>query len=478
MNKPIRRLAIFALALFGVLLVNITWIQAFAAQDLREHPENTRRAVDRLNQQRGPIVAGGEEIAYSEPLSKESDNYQRKYENGELYSHVVGTFRPSGETGIEEYENSLLNGSDDRLAVSNFMDTITGKEKKGASVDLTIDPEVQQAAMDGLRETGKNGAAIALNPETGAVLASVSVPSFDPNSVVGLDDTEAAAENWEDLSSDEKQPLLNRGLNQRYPPGSTFKVVTAATALENGASPDSTMEAPAELDLGGELPNAWEGPCNGGDPDPLGHSIERSCNTSMANWAMELGADKMTEQAEAFGFNGEEFNTPLSVTPSKYPREEDRNFLGRSGIGQAHVEATPLQMAMVASGVANDGEVMKPYMVDKVQDSDLTTIEEATPEVHSDAVSSSTADDLTQMMVRVTEGDQASGENGAIPGMQVAGKTGTAENSGPTHNWFISFAPADDPQIATAVVVEHGDSFGGKIAAPISRDMMEAVIDE
>ncbi|MDA8370123.1 MAG: penicillin-binding protein 2 [Nocardiopsaceae bacterium] len=479
MNKPIRRLAVFSMALFGVLLLNITWIQGFQADALREHEFNSRQFVESLTQARGAILVGSEEIAFSEPVGGDSDQYQREYENGQLYAPVTGAFRAGSATGIEKAENSLLDGSDDRLAVSNFLDTITGKEKKGANVELTVNAEAQQAAMDGFNELGQNGAAVALDPSTGAVLASYSNPTYDPNDVASVTETSEAAENWTSLEGSEQQPLLNRGLNERYPPGSTFKIVTASAALEDGHTPESTQEAPASLDLGAPMFNASRQPCNGGSPDTLAHSIEISCNTSMANWAIDLGAEKMTEQADAYGFNQGSFDIPLPVTESLYPSESDNNILGRSGIGQGNVEATPLQMAMVAAGVANDGDVMKPYLVESVKDSDLSEIKSASPEVFSTAVSAKTAEDLTQMMILVTEGAEGSGLGGAIDGMQVAGKTGTAEtSSGPTHNWFISFAPADDPQVAVAVVVEHGGGSGGTLAAPIAKRIMEAVINE
>ncbi|GAA4918913.1 peptidoglycan D,D-transpeptidase FtsI family protein [Streptomonospora salina] len=479
MNKPIRRLAIFSLALFGVLMLNISWIQTFQAESLQEHPYNSRQFIESLTQHRGSILVGSEEVAYSDPVGGDSDQFQRKYENGTLYAPVVGAFRAGSATGIERAENSFLDGSNQLLAVNNFRDMLTGEEPKGADVYLTVDPEVQQAAMDGLDPLGKNGAAVALDPSTGAVLASYSTPSFDPNSVASVTDTEQAGKKWEELEASEQKPLLNRAFNEVYPPGSTFKVVTASAALEDGATPESTMDAPESLDLGAPLTNAWDASCNNGAPDSLAHSIEISCNTSMANWAIELGGQKMHEQAGAYGFNQGPMEVPVDVTESSAPLETDPNILGRNGIGQANVEATPLQMAMVASGVANDGDVMKPYLVDSVQNSNLEEVKAAQPEVFSEAVSSGTAEDLTQMMIGVTEGDEASGPAGAIPGMQVAGKTGTAETgTGHTHNWFISFAPADDPQVAVAVVVENGDQSGGELGAPIAKGMMEAVIDE
>ncbi|CAM3991458.1 penicillin-binding protein 2 [Nocardiopsis rhodophaea] len=479
MNQSIRRLSAFVMALFVVLLLNVTWIQGFQAEELRENPHNTRRYLDRLREPRGPIVIGETRVAFSTPFEAGNTvQYQREYPEGTLYAHVVGTFRTTGESGIEASENELLNGTDDRLAVRNFIDIITGEQRTGATVELTIDPRAQRAARDGLAQVGRNGAAVALDPTTGAVLAAYSAPTFDPAEVTSVTEAEAAAARWEELSEAESQPLLNRAFNETYPPGSVFKVVTAAAALENGATPESTQPAPAVLDLpqGGTLPNAFSGPCNGGSPDTLAHSIEISCNTSMANWALTLGEDKMREQAERFGFGREGLEIPSPVAESVYPEGMGGSSLAQTGIGQFDVRATPLQMAMVAAGVANGGDVMKPYLVDRVTDADLETIVRTAPRKYSDAVSSRTAEQLTRMMVAVTEGAEGSGRSGAIPGIEVAGKTGTAENAGPTHNWFISFAPADDPEIAVAVLVENGGGSGGTLAAPIAKSIMQAVL--
>ena len=485
MNTPIRRLSVFSMILFGALMAQLTWIQGFQAEAIRDHSLNTRQYSERLTEMRGPIVVGGENVAYSENIAAEDDpaRYQRVYEGGPLYTPVVGSFRSYGADGIEKAENALLDGTDDRLAVRNFRDVITGREPEGARVELTIDPAVQQAGYEGFEQLGMNGAAVAIDPSSGAILGSVSYPSFDANEVVSIEEITDAVANFDTLAADEDQPLLNRALRERYPPGSTFKVVTAAAAMEHlDAGPDSTMDAPDTLELGHPLPNATPGgTCNGGDPDTLAHSIQISCNTSMANWAIEMGGQALADQAEAFGFHPQvtedEMQVPLPVIPSYAPVEEDRNILGRAGIGQSNVEATPLQMAMVAGGVANSGEVMHPYMVDSVRDSDRTVVTQTTPEVYSQAMSASTASDLTDMMVLVT-GPDGSGTNGAIQGMDVAGKTGTAETGGEkgTHNWFIGFAPADDPQVAVAVVIEHGGGSGGELAAPIARNMMEAVV--
>ncbi|MEY9214498.1 penicillin-binding protein 2 [Thermobifida halotolerans] len=481
MNKPIRRLAVFSLALFGVLLLNTTWIQAFQAEWLREHEFNRRDVAERTSLPRGPIVVGNEQIATS-TFVEEEEYYQRDYPQGELYAHPVGVFNPMGNFGIEQTHNSYLNGSDESLMVRNFLDMLTGTDPQGASVVLTLDPAAQQAALDGLKANATNGrgAAVAIDPETGAILAAASIPTYDPNSVADLSDVNTSVENWNALADNENQPLLNRVLNERYPPGSTFKIVTAAAALENGHTIESTIDAPASIPLGGSsLPNAFGGPCNGGAPDSIAHSIEISCNTSMANWAIELGADAMHEQASAFGFNSGPMEIPLPVTESLAPLEPDDNLRAQMGIGQGKIEATPLQMAMVAAGVANDGTVMQPYLVQEILGPDMSEIESTTPEVFSEAISADTAEQLTEAMILVTEGDEGSGTSGAIPGIQVAGKTGTAEvGDGDTHNWFISFAPADDPQVAVAVVIERGNASGGVLAAPVAKAIMEAVINE
>ncbi|WP_304452516.1 penicillin-binding protein 2 [Nocardiopsis sp. YSL2] len=487
MNTPIRRLSVFSMLLFGAMMINLTWIQGFRAEAIREDPLNRRQFSERLSEQRGPIEIAGENVAYSEDISDEGDSqpvFQRRYEGGPVYTPVVGSFRSYGASGIEATENSLLDGTDDRLAVRNFRDILTGREPEGARVQLTINPEVQQAGYDGFENLGMNGAAVAIEPETGAILGSVSYPSYDANDVVSITDPQDAVDNFVAMEGDEDKPLLNRAFNERYAPGSTFKVVTAAAAIETlGATGDSTIDAPdvREFPSGPVLPNATPGgTCNGGQPDTLAHSIQISCNTSFANWAIDVGGEALSEQATAFGFNpaeDEELRVPMSVTPSLAPVEQDESILGRAGIGQSNVEATPLQMAMVASGIANDGEVMHPYLVDTVRDADMSVVTQTSPESYSQAVEPSTADMLTEMMVGVTTPPDGSGLNGAIQGMDVAGKTGTAENgTDRTHNWFIGFAPADDPQIAVAVVIEFGGGSGGSLAAPIARQMMEAVV--
>ncbi|MFY7070008.1 peptidoglycan D,D-transpeptidase FtsI family protein [Nocardiopsis changdeensis] len=483
MNTTIRRLSIFCLLMFLVLMANITWIQGIQAPTIKEDPLNRRQYAEQASAPRGPILVGGENVAYSENIAEEGDpaRYQRVYEGGSMYTPIVGSFRNYGASGIEAVENDLLNGSDDRLAVRNFRDMITGREPEGAQVQLTLLPEVQEAGFNAFESLGDmNGAAVALDPNTGAILGAISYPSYDPNTVVDINNPNDSVANYVELENDARKPLLNRALNERYPPGSTFKVVTAAAAIENlDAGPDSTQDAPDQLQFasGPPLPNAM-GSCNGGQPDTLAHSIQISCNTSFANWAIEVGGEALSEQATAFGFNpDEELTVPLSVVDSYAPVETDESILGRAGIGQSNVEATPLQMAMVAAGIANRGEVMRPYVVESVRDSDLSVITQTSPETHSEAISASTAETITDMMVLVTTPPEGSGLNAAIPGIEVAGKTGTAENgTDRTHNWFIGFAPADDPQVAVAVVVEFGGGSGNELAAPVARALMEAVV--
>lgn len=483
MNIPIRRLTVFLMVLFAALLLQVNWLQAITAESLREADGNPRVNERKFDDPRGPILVGDQQIAYSEATDEDAAyDYQRVYEDSEYYAHITGFFSFYNETGVERAENSLLDGSDSRLAVRNFMDMISGEESEGASAHLTLDAGAQQAAVDGLRQYGDAGAAVALEPSTGEILASASSPTFDANPISSLD-TEVSGEAMEELDEriEEDNPMLNRAFNERYPPGSTFKVLTAAAALENGASPDSEMDAPDSMELGGTLRNAGGMSCNGGDPDTLANSMQISCNTSFANWAMELGGDEMHEQASAFGFNQGPLEVPLDVTESLAPNEsEDEFVLARSGIGQGNLETTPLQMAMVAGGIANDGDVMRPYVVDSMQAPDLQELTSTDPEVYMPgAVSSSTASDLTEMMLLVTE-EGGTGTNAAIPGVDVAGKTGTAQagDGRANHSWFISFAPADDPEIAVAVVIEHGGDGGGGSAAPVSRDIMEAVLQE
>jgi peptidoglycan glycosyltransferase len=359
-------------------------------------------------------------------------------------------------------------------------------QPKGGDVSLTINPQAQNAAYDGLRELGGagiKGSVVALDPSTGALLAMASSPTYNPNDLSSHRLSEISSA-WERLNADENRPMLNRSIQERFPPGSTFKLVTAAAALSSGQyTPESMVPGGAELDLpltDDTLPNDGGGTC-GGERVTLTQALMVSCNVAFGWLGMELGDDALREQAEKFGFGDKYLDDLNGQVESVFPAEPDEPQTALSAIGQFEVAATPLQMAMVTGGIANGGTVMKPYLVDEVRSPNLDVLDKASPEPYRSAVSSSVARDLTQMMIEVV--DQGTGTTAQIPGIKVAGKTGTAQTSVDRnpYAWFVSFAPADDPQVAVAVLIEDAgvarDAISGSgLAAPIAKRVMEAVI--
>ncbi|MFK5688256.1 peptidoglycan D,D-transpeptidase FtsI family protein [Ornithinimicrobium sp. LYQ92] len=485
MNTPIRRLALVVFAMFTALLLATTWIQFVQADDLRERPDNRRTLIDSYSRDRGAILVDGTPIAASERTDDELE-WLRRYDQATRYAHVTGyySFTYGAGLGLERAYDSLLAGTDDSLFYNRLADVVTGTPTTGASLELTIDPQVQAAAIEALGD--RQGAAVALDPSTGEILAMVSRPSFDPNAL-SSHQLNAVDEAYAELIDDPARPLVNRAIGgDLYPPGSTFKLVVAAAALESGEySPDSELEGPRTYTLPGtetSLPNFGGAACDPEDMPTLAESVQASCNTSFAWLAGELGADAVREQAEAFGF-GQPLDVPMSVTPSTYPDELDDAQLALTGIGQFEVRETPMQVAMISAAIANGGVSMTPYLVEEVRGSDLDVIESTEPRTRARAVSEETAAELTEMMGLVVE--QGSGQAAGVPGMQVAGKTGTAEfgDTGAAHAWFTGFAPADDPQIAVAVIVESAtDNWtgetGGLVAAPIARAMFEAGVQQ
>ncbi|WP_448614890.1 peptidoglycan D,D-transpeptidase FtsI family protein [Modestobacter sp. URMC 112] len=471
MNAPLRRVAISVLVLFTLLIVNVNVIQVFRAGDLRENSRNTRVLAAEFDRERGSIVVDGNEIALSVPTEGRL-RYLRQYPQGQLYAPVTGyqSALVYGNTGLEEAENAILSGSDPRLTLFRLGDLFTGRDPAGGNVELTLQPAVQEAAMQGLE--GVTGAVVALDPRTGAVLALASTPTFDPGQLSSHDPA-AIREYRAQLGEAE---LRNHALSDRYPPGSIFKVVVSAAALAGGDyTPETTVPAPDVLtlpDTSTDLRNFDNSSCNGGADQALIDALTISCNTAFAQLGIDLGQDRVREMAEAFGMDGEGFEMPLDVAGSSMGDIENEAQLGQSSIGQFDVAMTPMQAAMIAAAVANDGTLMRPYLVDSVQAPDLSVIDQTEPEEMSEPVSAEVADQLTEMMTSVVE--EGSGRRARIDGVQVAGKTGTAENAGADHNWFIGFAPADDPSIAVAVFVANGGGTGGDVSAPIARQVIEA----
>jgi peptidoglycan glycosyltransferase len=493
-NTPLRKLATVAMLMCLALMASSTWIQFFQAERLNDNPLNIRTLYRDMGGPRGQIVAAdGTVMALSVPSADKSDpyKYQRQYTDPYLYSSVTGYFGWNGSSGLEEMENDFLSGQADDLALARLGDTLIGRTPTGADVVTTIVPEVQRAAVEALGD--QQGAIVVIEPSTGKILALVSTPGFDPNLLANHDPGTNQKE-FEALLAAPGNPLLNKAYRDFYPPGSTFKVITAAAALESGGYTERSMlPSPQKLEFreapGYPLHNFGDNTCSS-DPSSLADSMRVSCNTSFGWLGMELGADALREQAEEFGF-GIEVRIPMPAVASRFTsRAEglDQPQTARSAIGQEDVAATPLQIAMVSAAIANDGVLMNPYLVQqRVRSSDASVISTTKPTVlNGSVVSPSTAQALTNMMELVVQRGSATAAQ--IPGVAVAAKTGTAETfdengvSLAPHVWFTGFAPADDPQVAVVVFIKHGgdmgnNATGGKTAAPVAKKVIEAVLN-
>src|SRR4249920_3052018 len=477
MNKPIRRVAFIAMIMFALLLANGTYMMIFRQSSLAAQPQNRRVRDAEFAQNRGAILAAGREIAKTVP-AKDRFKYQRVYPDGELYAPITGFYSyDRASSALENTYNAQLAGTDDALFVRRLIDMATNKTPEGASVQTTIVPKIQKAAADALGN--QKGAVVALDPKSGAVLALVTSPTYDPNDIANHD-IAAAGKAYDRLASDPQRPLSNRAAREIYPPGSTFKLVTAAAALADGKTPNSLVDSPDRLKLPGTrvyLPNSTN--C-GGTKITIEQALKVSCNTAFANLGLEVGEDKLREQAQLFGFDRRHL-ADLGGVASQFPDKLNEAQLALSAIGQYDVAASPLQMAMVSAAIANDGVLMDPYIVSSVRSADLTPVETHKPQELSTAMTPEHAKELQQMMETVVS--QGTGHNAQIPGVAVAGKTGTAQ-SDPKRKpfaWFTSFAPVGDPKVAVAVIVEdanipRNDIAGGRIAAPIAKAVMEAAL--
>lgn len=499
MNKPIRTISIFCLLLFLALLLNVTYLQYFAAGRYNDDARN-RRVVDaEYSRERGAILVGRDPIAESVP-SEDQYDFQRVYPKPLMYAGLTGYFGYGGAvTGLERSQNDVLSGDDSRLFVNRLIDMLGNEGPKGGDIELTIDPAAQQAAWDAINALpGEDvqASVVALEPSTGKILAMVSTPTFDPNNLASHDFAANQAA-YERLAADEAQPLLNRAVQTTLPPGSTFKILTAAAAIESGRY-DSASQVPGGPSY--QLPQTSgesglidnEGRACGADTVSFLQAMENSCNTTFAQLAVEVGADAMLAQAEKFGFNSTWFdelqgtNGRSLLAESRFPEGMNAPQTGQSGIGQFEVRATPLQMAMVSAGIANNGVVMKPYLVNEVQSADSDVVATTEPEQIGDqpAVSPRTASEVTKLMVSTVNEGTAS--PAAITGIQVAGKTGTAQSGQdnvPPYAWFTSFAPAENAQVAVAVMIQSADIprddiAGGRWGGPIAKQVMEAVLKQ
>ncbi|TWE10407.1 peptidoglycan D,D-transpeptidase FtsI family protein [Rudaeicoccus suwonensis] len=484
MNVPIRRLGLVAAAMFCALLVSTTIIQFFQARSLDDRPGNRRTLLASYSKERGSILVGGTAVAVSKPTNDDL-KWLRTYPQGSLYATATGYYSFTyGSSGVERAYDSFLSGNSDKLFYRHIIDVLTGKPAQGASVQLTLNAKAQEVATKALGN--QRGAVVALDPQTGAILALVTSPTYDPNPLASHN-LVAAQNAYTQLLNDPAQPLVDRAINGNlYPPGSTFKLIVSAAALSSGKyTPSTLVPGPAELRLPGTdnyLPNDFHNACGPDDKVSFIKALQISCNTAYASVGMALGQDAVRSMAQKFGF-GQPLSIPMSVTPSVFPATLNLPQLAQSSIGQFDVRASPMQMAMVSAAIANGGKEMTPYLVSSVRDTNLDVIQSTSPKVFSNPISSQVASELTTMMESVVTG--GTGTNAAIPGVQVAGKTGTAQHgSGENADvWFTGFAPATNPKVAVAVIVENGgtvgqDATGGIIAAPIAKQVMEAVLGQ
>ncbi|MFE2549538.1 peptidoglycan D,D-transpeptidase FtsI family protein [Streptomyces sp. NPDC059355] len=478
MNKTIRRASVFCLLLVLALLVRVTWVQAYQGQALADNENNRRNLIGQYENPLGNIIVGGEAITGSVKTDGKDFGYKRTYVNGPLYAPLTGySSQAFGTSMLEGVYKKILNGSDDRL--KTVMDMLTNKRASPGNVLTTVDKDVQQAAYDALQ--GKQGAAVAIDPATGEILAIVNNPSFDPGSIAGANDKAA----WEKLLEDKGKALENVALRKPQAPGSTFKLVTLAAAIENGlvTNIDTPTGTPDPYTIPGTrtlLPSeAGSAACNNVSPRT---ALRLSCNNVFAELAHQLGQDKMRAMAEKLGFNTEAA-TPVAARPaSKYPSNKmSVDQVAQTGIGQFDVQATPLQMAMVTAAIENGGKLVAPHSVSEVTDANGNVLESFKNPKSEQVMKAKTASMLQDAMRTVaTEGG---GKPAQVTGAEVGGKTGTAQrgvnNSLPPLAWFTSYGKLGGKQIAVAIVIENSDTDrseigGGKLAAPIAQKMMAA----
>ncbi|WP_405999698.1 peptidoglycan D,D-transpeptidase FtsI family protein [Streptomyces sp. NBC_00829] len=483
MNKPLRRVAIFCGLLVLALLIRTNWVQYVQSDELNTHKSNKRVQIERYAYERGDIIVDGKPITGSAATDDKFYKYKRTYINGPMWAPVTGYASQAFDANqIEKLEDGVLTGNSDQLFFDRTMAMFTGDKKKGGNVVTTLSGAAQLAAYKGLGS--KKGAVAAIDPKTGKILALASTPSYDPTSFAGYGGSDEKA--WNKLEKDKNKPKLNRALREVYPPGSTFKVVTAAAALEHGKITD--IDAATDTPEPYILPNTrtpMVNHANGCKNASLNEALRVSCNSVFAKLGDTVGRDQMLETSQKFGFNNAEIDTPVRAAASVYDKNMDRPGNALSSIGQFNTATTPLQMAMVTSAIVNDGKLMKPYMIDQLESPNLDVIKKNEPQEMSRPLSQKNAQLLQQMMENVVE--KGTGSNAKIDGVTVGGKTGTAQhgenNSKNPYAWFISYAKTSDGQtVAVAVVVEDSeakrdDITGGGLAAPIAKDVMKAVLD-
>jgi penicillin-binding protein A len=502
LNRSIRRVSIAVLILFLILLVNVNYLQAVEAPSLANGQLNDRTEYDQTQVQRGNIVTqDGVTIAGTKQVNGGLFKYQRTYADGPAYAPVTGydtiftaSQAPNYATGVERAENDLLTGTGNQLAFRNFIDMITNKPQKGASVQVTINSKAQLAAYQGLEQTlqGKTingvqqvGGVVALNPSTGAILAMASYPSYDPNQLT-VPNTATAGTLVGKLSNERPSPLINNATQTTLPPGSTFKIVTSSAwyAALTTRNPQKKVYSPQPLKLpnGNLLNDDNDAPCgDGSGQTPVITAFAESCNTPFANIGADLGGPTIGATAGKYGFNSAVDIPGVTVAASNFTAEPDPSLTALDAIGQHDTTETPLQEAMIAATVANGGVLMKPYLIDQVTASDLSVVDQTQPQELGQPISATIAGYEKQMMIAVVQDPDGTGHTfnqAALNGLEIAGKTGTAENGLSTQPdaVFTAFAPADNPKIAVGVMIE-GGGYGAAAAEPIAVAVIKAYLD-
>jgi len=488
-KKPLRRIGTFITILVVLLLANITYIQVVKATAYRADPNNQRTALEEYSKPRGQITtAKGTVLAQSVP-SADSFKYQRKYPMGASYNTVTGYFSSIyGATGIERNQGPILSGDDDHLIGDRFSDLITGRDPRGGNVQLSIVDAVQQAAYNGLKDKNYIGAVVAIKPSTGAILALATYPSYDPTPLASHSEAVQKAESVT-INASSPSVRLNRATAALYPPGSTFKLVVAGAALQNGYTPSTSVTGTSKLNLPGTgsatLSNFDGETCGdgGGANVTLTEALAHSCNTAFATVGIALGAAPLKAQATALGVDPAGFDIGIAVAGSRIGALADSAAIGQSSIGQRDVRFTPLQNAVIAATVANRGQRMLPYLVQETTRPDLSVIKATQPTMVNQAMPAAVADQIRDMMIQ-SEND-TSGAN-PFAGIVIASKTGTAEHGNSPKTtapdcWYVAFAPANNPQVAVAVLVEDGGDLGlkatgGAVAGPIGRAVISAAL--
>jgi penicillin-binding protein A len=492
-NRALKRISLAVLVMFLLLLINANYLQAFEAPSLANGAENVRTIADQNQYQRGDIVTSdGEVVAKSVPSSDSAAyKYQREYPGGAAFAPVTGFQGVNGDGGLEAAEDSLLSGNGSQLAFRNFVDLITNKPQKGATVELTVNSKAQEAAYQGLQSalqgTSRVGGVVALDPSTGAILAMASWPSYNPNELATLngktfDDRDSQ------LIKESPSPLNNAATEATLPPGSTFKIVTSSAWFTQnpGKNPSSNVSSPTVLTLpqtSNTLHNDDNEACgDGSGTTTILYAFAQSCDTTFGNLGMDLGGSTLNAMAEKYGFNNAALNiTGVSTATSQYIIPASLPLTAYSAIGQYSDTATALQEAMLASTIANNGTLMKPYLVQQVTASDLSVVQSAQQSVLSNPVSPTVAGYEKQMMTAVVQQPEGTGYafNQNVEGVEIAGKTGTAQNgtnaSGLDDAVFTSFAPVSSPKIAVGVMIQ-GGGYGASAAAPIAVNVIKAYL--